>query len=134
MHKDILSINLKKINVYLFVRERKSMSRGGAGREQNTESEAGFRLWAVSTEPDAGLEPMNCKIMTWAEVRRPIDWATQVFQLKDMRVHMWNFKWKLWNSRHYDIITWLFREQNLYSVCFKICKRWVLPLHIQNVA
>ena len=27
------------------------------------------RLHAVSTEADAGLEPMNCEIMTWAEIK-----------------------------------------------------------------
>ena len=32
------------------------MSRGGAEREGDTESEAGSRLSAVSTEPDPGLE------------------------------------------------------------------------------
>ena len=32
------------------------MSRGGAEREADTESEASSRLRAVSTEPDAGLE------------------------------------------------------------------------------
>ena len=31
------------------------MSRGGAEREGDRESEAGSGLWAVSTEPDAGL-------------------------------------------------------------------------------
>ena len=36
----------------------------GAERESDTESEAGSRLRAVSTEPDAGLELMNRKIMT----------------------------------------------------------------------
>ena len=40
------------------------MSRGGAEREGDTESEAGFRLRAVSTEPAAGLEPTGCEIMT----------------------------------------------------------------------
>ena len=35
------------------------MSRGGAEREGDTESEAGSGLRAVSTEPDAGLELMN---------------------------------------------------------------------------
>ena len=40
------------------------MSRGGAEREGDTESEAGSRLQAVSTEPDAGLEPTNREIMT----------------------------------------------------------------------
>ena len=45
--------------------------------EEDTESKAGSRLRAVSTEPDAGLEPMNRKIMTWAEVGLPTDWATR---------------------------------------------------------
>ena len=40
------------------------MSGGGAEREGDTESEAGSRLQAISTEPDTGLEPTNCKIMT----------------------------------------------------------------------
>ena len=39
------------------------MSMGGVERG-DTESEAGSRLRAVSTEPDAGLEPINCEIMT----------------------------------------------------------------------
>ena len=40
------------------------MNRGGAEREGDTESEAGSGLPAVSTEPDAGLEPTNREIMT----------------------------------------------------------------------
>ena len=44
------------------------MSRGGAEREGDTESKAGSRLWAVSTEPDAGFKPTNHEIMTWAKV------------------------------------------------------------------
>ena len=68
-------------NVYLFLRERErerqSVSRGGAERGRGTESEAGSRLWAVSTEPNAVLELVNCKILTWAEVWRPTYRATQ---------------------------------------------------------
>ena len=45
-------------------RERQSVSGGGAEREEETESEAGSRLSAVSTEPDVGLEPTDCEIMT----------------------------------------------------------------------
>ena len=40
------------------------MRRGGAEREGDTESEAGARLRAVSTEPDTGLELVNRDIMT----------------------------------------------------------------------
>ena len=40
------------------------MSGGGAESEGDTESEAGSRLRAVSTEPDTRLEPTDRKIMT----------------------------------------------------------------------
>ena len=40
------------------------MSRGGAEREGDTESEAGSRLGAVGTEPDVGLEPTDREIVT----------------------------------------------------------------------
>ena len=40
------------------------MSKGGTEREQDTESEVGARLQAVSTEPDAGLEITNREITT----------------------------------------------------------------------
>ena len=50
--------------MFLFERQRQRMSRGGPEREGDTESEAGPRLRAVSTEPDAGLAPTNREIMT----------------------------------------------------------------------
>ena len=40
------------------------MSREGIEREGDTESKAGSRLQAVSTEPDAGLELKDREIMT----------------------------------------------------------------------
>ena len=39
------------------------MNGGGAKRVGDTESEAGSRLRAVGTEPDAGLKLTNCEIM-----------------------------------------------------------------------
>ena len=65
------------------------MNGGGAEREGDTESETGSRLWAISTEPDAGLELRNRKIVTWAEVGHLTDWATQTpllctFLLEDL--------------------------------------------------
>ena len=53
-------------NVYfLFGRDRETeCERGEAERERGKESEAGCRLPAVSTEPDAGLDLMNLEIMT----------------------------------------------------------------------
>ena len=59
---------IKKIVKYLFLRERErerqSTSRGGAEREGDTESQAGSRLRAVSTEPDTGPELTNHEIVT----------------------------------------------------------------------
>ena len=40
------------------------MNRGGSEREADTESEAGSRLGAVSTELNAGLEVTNRETMT----------------------------------------------------------------------
>ena len=40
------------------------MSREGAEKEEDTESEAGSRLRVVSTEPGVGLELTNHKTMT----------------------------------------------------------------------
>ena len=46
------------------MREGDSISREEAEREGDTESEAGFRLCADSSEPDTGLKLLNNKIMT----------------------------------------------------------------------
>ena len=55
--------------MFLFLRQRQSVSGGGAEREGAAESEAGSGLWAVSPEPDdTGIELIDCEIMTWAEV------------------------------------------------------------------
>ena len=51
--------------------ETQSVTRGGAEREDDTESEAGRRAL------NAGLELTNSEIMTWAEVGHLTDWATQ---------------------------------------------------------
>ena len=40
------------------------MRGGGIEREGDTESKAGYRLRAVSTEPNTGLELTNHEIMT----------------------------------------------------------------------
>ena len=50
------------------------------GSETEHESEAGFRLWAVSTEPNIGLELTNREIMTWVEAGHLTDRATQAPQ------------------------------------------------------
>ena len=60
------------------------MNGGGSEREGDTESETGSRLWAISPEPDTGLELTNHEIMTWAEVSRLTDWATQAPPRQDL--------------------------------------------------
>ena len=56
--------------MFVFERQRKTEHEQGRGREieGDTESEAGSRLQAVSTEPDARLKLTNCEITTWAKV------------------------------------------------------------------
>ena len=62
-----------------FFWERETEHELGRRRERagDTESQAGSRFWAASTESDTGLEPTNHEIKTWAEVRRLTEWATQ---------------------------------------------------------
>ena len=47
----------------MFLREREREREGVSEQGRGTESEAGSRLRAVSTEPDAGLELVNREIM-----------------------------------------------------------------------
>ena len=68
-------------NVYLFLTERERQRDRvwvGRGRERGGHRIwSSSRLWAVSTETDTGLKLTDCEIMTWAEVGRSTDWATQ---------------------------------------------------------
>ena len=67
--------------MFIYFWERESGTEvwvGESQKEGDTESEVGSTLWAIRTEPDMGLEFMDLEIMTWAEVGRPTDWATQV--------------------------------------------------------
>ena len=59
-----MCVNRGFIIFLMFILKEREHSRGGAERERNTESEAGFRLQALSIEPDSGLELTNCEIMT----------------------------------------------------------------------
>ena len=53
------------------------MSRGGAEREGDTESEAGSRLGAASTETDARLDPSSHEIVTRTVVAGLTNGATE---------------------------------------------------------
>ena len=58
-------ISIDLYSLFTFERERAHRwGRGGERKTQNTESEADSRLWAVSAEPNVGLKPTNCEIMT----------------------------------------------------------------------
>ena len=116
---------------------------GGAEREGDTESEVGSRLWAVSTEPDAGLELTNCEIMTWAEVRCLTDRATQVphilshsnRKLKFYSHRMSNhelflkaavfksFTQHTWHSHRRLQVFWLIPQEKMF---LKNCLMWAL--------
>ena len=83
----------------------------GREREGDTEFKAGSRLWAINIDPDAGLKPMNCEIMTRAEVRHLTDWATQVplkyLTFKSSIRKLTNCKdysWKKHNCLSYSVI------------------------------
>ena len=52
------------ILLFIFESERVCVHTSGRGREVERESEADSGFSAISTEPDAGLEPMNREIMT----------------------------------------------------------------------
>ena len=54
------------------------MSRGET--EGKWERKIPSRLHAVSAEPNAGLDPTNHEIMTWAEIKSQslTDWATHM--------------------------------------------------------
>ena len=60
--------------MFIFERESARASEHEWGRDRET---GRHRIWAVSTEPDVGLEPMNSEVMTWAEVGCLTDWVTQ---------------------------------------------------------
>ena len=60
--------------VYFWERDRAQAGEGQRGGRHRIWS----RLWAVSPEPDAGLELTDCEIMNWAKGRRLTNWATQV--------------------------------------------------------
>ena len=58
----------------MFILREKDRAQAGEGeREGDTESQAGSRLRAVSTEPDVGPEPTNRETVTRAEVGRSAD-------------------------------------------------------------
>ena len=53
------------LHLFVFDRQKETEHKwGGAEREGDTESEAGSRLRAVSTEPYTGLELEECETMT----------------------------------------------------------------------
>ena len=77
--------------------------------EEDTEFEAGSRLQAVSTEPDAGIKLRNREIMTGAKGRCLTGWATQAplpaivsngyFFKKNFFLHLFIYVWETERDR-----------------------------------
>ena len=80
---DLLFIYFLFLNVYFWEGDR--VSAGEEQREGDAESEAGSRLWTLSTEPGVGLELVNREMTIWAEVwtlhRRSHPGAPEVYLL-----------------------------------------------------
>ena len=64
--------------IYFWERQRQNVSGLGAEREGDTESEAGSRFRAVSTESHVGSNSQTWEIMTWTEVGCSTVWAMEV--------------------------------------------------------
>ena len=86
-------------NIYLFSRESERASRGGAEREGDTQREASSRLWAISTEPNVGLELTSCEIMTWAQVGGLPDCAPHHAFLKKCLMFIYFWERERWSMR-----------------------------------
>ena len=129
--------------------EIENTSRGGE-RQGDTESKAGFRLWAVITEPDAGQEPTNHEIMTWAKVRGSTNWATQAphqpvffkwfFELNlkisllvhNLNTHYEQFNVKLPPLYHFLLVFWTeslrqSRRLNAFLPLRHLSASWLVP-------
>ena len=59
--------------LFVFERDKQSVSKRAREREGGTDSKVGSMLRAVSTEPYMGLKLVNHEITTLAEVRRLTD-------------------------------------------------------------
>ena len=57
--------------------ERESATGEGQRERKREKQRIQSQLHADARKPDAGLKLMNLEIMTWAEVRRSTNWATQ---------------------------------------------------------
>ena len=53
--------------IYLFWEREHEWAQAGEGQKEGDGIPS--RLCAISTEPDVGLEPTNCEIMTWAKIK-----------------------------------------------------------------
>ena len=120
--------------IYFWDRERHSMNGGGSERGRHR-IWTGSRRWAVSTEPDTGLEFTDREIMTWAEVSSLTDWATQaplifillhILTLQVVRYcpHSNAFKrWKFLSFTRTALVTF-FQKPRDVTRCVRVCLLW----------
>ena len=76
LHFRIISNKLFLMLIYFWERDRDREWEGERQREKGRQRNWNG-LYTDSRKPSAGLELMNCEIMTWAEVRCLTYWATQ---------------------------------------------------------
>ena len=103
-----INVFLIFFSVFIYFWERRRVHAGMWQRERETQNPKQALCWAVSTEPNVELEPVNWEMMTWAEVRRLTNWATQVSQhvcfcLFDLffRVHIYMKSYSIYLSLTY---------------------------------
>ena len=70
----------KNLFLSLFILREGEIAWAGEGQKERERYRSPSRPLAVHVEPDVGLELTSHEIMTWAEIRRLTDWATQVPQ------------------------------------------------------
>ena len=82
---------------HLFIFERQTEHEWGRGRERegDTESEAGSRLRAVSTEPDMGLELMGREIMTFLPSSAPFSFFLAIPLILVSRSYSFHISWEI---------------------------------------
>ena len=66
--------------MFIYFWARETEEEWGRGTERETQNQKQAPGSELSTEPNTGLKPTDCEIMTWAQVGCLTDWATQAPQ------------------------------------------------------
>ena len=124
--------------IYFWDRERQSMNGGGAERERegDTESETGSRLWAVSTEANAGLKLTDREIVTWAgQTLNQLSHPGAPNHPKFLKPHISHWKiftssiQKLFNCNSWYYLPHIEESRDYSSRCRKYSYSWNVTNH-----